>query len=131
MRGGTYCHTHTLTLTLTPTLSRFYQCKVPYHSIELCFGNTHTVVLYLAFMPRPHSHSRLLLSCLHAWNLDEALDRQCEEILGLVRPSKPVSFGLLSRGGCMSLVMPGFGVRSKPQRFDSVQLSGSGHETAR
>ena len=52
---------------------------------------------------------RLLLSCLHAWNLDERLDAQCERVLGLVRPCKPVSFGLLSKGNCLSLVLPGWG----------------------
>ena len=31
-------------------------------------------------------------------------------MLGLVRPSKPVSFGLLSRGGSLSLVLPGWGI---------------------
>ena len=50
---------------------------------------------------------RLLLSCLHAWSLDNDLDQSCEEILGLVRPSRPVSFGLLSKGQCLSLVLPG------------------------
>ena len=57
---------------------------------------------------------RLLLSCLHAWRLDDSLDRSCEEVLGLVRPCKPVSFGLLSKGSCMSLVLPGWGLRSRP-----------------
>lgn len=61
---------------------------------------------------------RLLLSCLHAWNLDEELDRLCEEVLGLVRPCKPISFGLRSKGGCMSLVLPGWGLRFRP-RFDT------------
>ena len=61
---------------------------------------------------------RLLLSCLHAWNLDEALDQQCEEVLGLVQPCRPVSFGLLSRGSCMSLVLPGWGLRLR-QRYIS------------
>ena len=56
---------------------------------------------------------RLLLSCLHAWNLDEALDRECEHELGLVRPCRPVCFGLLSRSGCMSLVLPGWGLKMK------------------
>ncbi len=31
-------------------------------------------------------------------------------MLGLVRPCKPVSFGLLSRGGSLSLVLPGWGL---------------------
>ena len=56
---------------------------------------------------------RLLLSCLHAWRLDDGLDRQCEQVLGLVRPHKPVSFGLLSKGSCVSLVLPGWGLRSR------------------
>jgi len=56
---------------------------------------------------------RLLLSCLHAWRLDDGLDRQCEQVLGLVRPHRPVSFGLLSKGSCMSLVLPGWGLRSR------------------
>ena len=58
--------------------------------------------------------ARLLLSCLHAWNLDDSLDQSCQEVLGLVRPCRPVSFGLLSRGGGLSLVLPGWGLRSKP-----------------
>jgi hypothetical protein len=61
---------------------------------------------------------RLLLSCLHAWNLDEVLDQQCEETLGLVQPCRPVSFGLLSRGSSMSLVLPGWGLRLR-QRYVS------------
>ena len=65
---------------------------------------------------------RLLLSCLHAWNLDEGLDQQCEEVLGLVQPCRPVSFGLLSRGSSMSLVLPGWGLRLR-QRYTSQNSS--------
>ena len=68
---------------------------------------------------------RLLLSSLHAWNLDDQLDQSCEETLGLVRPCRPVSFGLMSKGECMSLVLPGWGLRSK-QRLDTHSLSASG-----
>lgn len=63
---------------------------------------------------------RLMLSCLHAWRLDEELDTSCEQILGLVRPCKPVSFGLLSKGGHMSLVLPGWGLRTRLHRVDST-----------
>ncbi len=70
---------------------------------------------------------RLLLSCLHAWRLDESLDTSCERVLGLVRPHKPVSFGLLSKGSCMSLVLPGWGLRSKQvsdkKDLNEVELS--------
>ena len=55
---------------------------------------------------------RLMLSCLHAWRLDHELDGSCEQVLGLVRPARPVSFGLLSKGGHMSLVLPGWGLRA-------------------
>lgn len=65
---------------------------------------------------------RLMLSCLHAWRLDDELDSSCEQVLGLVRPSKPVSFGLLSKGGCMSLVLPGWGLRTRLHRTDTSQL---------
>lgn len=68
---------------------------------------------------------RFLLSCLHAWNLDDHLDGQCEESLGIVRPYRPVSFGLLSKGGGLSLVLPGWGLRSKRR---IVALAGSDSE---
>ncbi|XP_054707757.1 WD repeat-containing protein 7-like [Uloborus diversus] len=50
--------------------------------------------------------AQLLLSILHAWGLDSELDRVCESKLGLLRPMRPVCFGLLSRGGHMSLILP-------------------------
>jgi hypothetical protein len=61
---------------------------------------------------------RLLLSCLHAWSLDDELDESCEEVLGLVRPSRPVSFGLLSKGQCLSLVLPGWNLKTQLQMND-------------
>jgi len=53
---------------------------------------------------------RLLLSCLHAWDLDSDLDKACICQLGLVKPTRPLSYGLLSRGHCLSLVLPGWGI---------------------
>lgn len=50
--------------------------------------------------------AQLLLSLLHAWGLDVELDRVCESKLGLLRPMRPVCFGLLSRGGHMALILP-------------------------
>ncbi|XP_055932203.1 WD repeat-containing protein 7-like isoform X1 [Argiope bruennichi] len=50
--------------------------------------------------------AQLLLSVLHAWGLDPELDRVCESKLGLLRPMRPVCFGLLSRGGHMALILP-------------------------
>ena len=49
---------------------------------------------------------RLLLSCLHAWGADRDLDRDLEGRVGLIRPIQPITFGLASRGGALSLVLP-------------------------
>ncbi|XP_054161861.1 WD repeat-containing protein 7-like isoform X2 [Oppia nitens] len=50
--------------------------------------------------------ARLLLSLLHAWGLDSDLDKVCESKLGLLRPLRPICFGMISRGGHMSLILP-------------------------
>ncbi|XP_031788661.1 WD repeat-containing protein 7 isoform X12 [Nasonia vitripennis] len=50
--------------------------------------------------------AQLLLSLLHAWGMDPDLDRVCEGKLGLLRPMVPVSFGVLSKGGYMSFLLP-------------------------
>ncbi|XP_074605206.1 WD repeat-containing protein Rbcn-3B isoform X2 [Brevipalpus obovatus] len=52
--------------------------------------------------------SRILLSLLHAWGLDVDLDTMCEAKLGLIRPARTVCFGVLSKGGHMSLYLPTF-----------------------
>ncbi|KAM4643450.1 LOW QUALITY PROTEIN: WD repeat-containing protein 7 [Amazona ochrocephala] len=56
----------------------------------------------------PMETAKLFLSCLHAWGLDPGLDELCLQRLGLLRPHCAVSFGLLSRGGHMSLLLPGY-----------------------
>ena len=48
------------------------------------------------------------MSCLHAWGLDKDLDKMVTDKLGMVRPGRPMSFGMLSRGGHMSLMLPGW-----------------------
>ncbi|RZF46081.1 hypothetical protein LSTR_LSTR004794 [Laodelphax striatellus] len=50
--------------------------------------------------------AQLLLSLLHGWGIDPELDYVCEGKLGLLRPMVPVSFGVLSKGGYMSLLLP-------------------------
>ncbi|XP_052132568.1 WD repeat-containing protein 7-like, partial [Frankliniella occidentalis] len=50
--------------------------------------------------------AQLLLSLLHAWGMEPELDRVCETKLGLLRPMVPVSFGVISKGGYMSLLLP-------------------------
>uniref|UniRef100_A0A8C4DWL8 WD repeat domain 7 n=1 Tax=Dicentrarchus labrax TaxID=13489 RepID=A0A8C4DWL8_DICLA len=52
--------------------------------------------------------AKLFMSCLHAWGLNEQLDGICLERLGMLRPHCPISFGLISRGGHMSLMLPTF-----------------------
>lgn len=50
--------------------------------------------------------AQLILSLLHAWGLDPDLDRVCESKLGLLRPARPVCFGILAKNGYMSLLLP-------------------------
>ncbi|XP_061299953.1 WD repeat-containing protein 7-like [Pezoporus flaviventris] len=52
--------------------------------------------------------AKLFMSCLHAWGLNASLDELCLERLGMLRPHCAVSFGLLSRGAHMSLMLPGY-----------------------
>ncbi|KAK0158544.1 hypothetical protein PV328_009533 [Microctonus aethiopoides] len=58
--------------------------------------------------------AQLLLSLLHAWGMDPDLDRVCEGKLGLLRPMVPVSFGVLSKGGYMSLLLPTWQMQLEP-----------------
>lgn len=50
--------------------------------------------------------AQLMLSLIHSWGLDPHLDKVCENQLGLLRPMVPISFGVLSKGGYMSLLLP-------------------------
>ncbi|XP_050439135.1 WD repeat-containing protein 7 isoform X2 [Adelges cooleyi] len=50
--------------------------------------------------------AQLLMSLLYAWGLDPDVDKICEAKLGLLRPMIPVSFGVISKGGFMSLLLP-------------------------
>ncbi|KAK3086238.1 hypothetical protein FSP39_015629 [Pinctada imbricata] len=52
--------------------------------------------------------AQLFMSCLHAWGLDPDLDKLCINKLGLLKPRCPISFGLISRTGHMSLMLPGW-----------------------
>uniref|UniRef100_A0A673AYA0 WD repeat domain 7 n=1 Tax=Sphaeramia orbicularis TaxID=375764 RepID=A0A673AYA0_9TELE len=54
--------------------------------------------------------AKLFMSCLHAWGLNLQLDNICMDRLGMLRPHCPISFGLISRGGHMSLMLPTFKV---------------------
>ena len=50
--------------------------------------------------------ARLLISLLHGWNIDEALDSVCLNKLKFNRPLVPLCFGSISRRGFISLYMP-------------------------
>ncbi|XP_063066632.1 WD repeat-containing protein 7 [Engraulis encrasicolus] len=52
--------------------------------------------------------AKLFMSCLHAWGLNGQLDEVCLSRLGMLKPHTPISFGLISRGGHMSLMLPTF-----------------------
>ncbi|XP_023288986.1 WD repeat-containing protein 7 isoform X2 [Orussus abietinus] len=66
--------------------------------------------------------AQLLLSLLHAWGMDPDLDRVCEGKLGLLRPMVPVSFGVLSKGGYMSLLFPTWQTQLEPLAEPATQL---------
>lgn len=66
--------------------------------------------------------AKLFMSCLHAWGLNEKLDGICLERLGMLRPHCPISFGLISRGGHMSLMLPTFKVLRCPTWVLCVSL---------
>ena len=61
-----------------------------------------------AFVNETHYVAQLMISCLHSWDLDPNMDEVCVERLGLLKPVKPVSFGLLTRGNRLSLMLPGW-----------------------
>ncbi|KAL8590241.1 hypothetical protein ACOMHN_006358 [Nucella lapillus] len=71
----------------------------PPRLLSLSAGATQSMSMQIA---------QLLMSCLHAWGLDPDLDRLCVNKLGLLKPRCPVSFGLLSYQGHMSLMLPGW-----------------------
>lgn len=52
--------------------------------------------------------AQLFMSMLHAWGLDPDLDKLCLNKLGMLKPKSPTSFGLISREGHMSLMLPGW-----------------------
>ncbi|XP_029037876.1 WD repeat-containing protein 7 isoform X10 [Osmia bicornis bicornis] len=66
--------------------------------------------------------AQLILSLLHAWGMDPDLDRVCEGKLGLLRPMVPVSFGVLSKGGYMSLLLPTWQTQLEPIGEPATQL---------
>ncbi|XP_075345183.1 WD repeat-containing protein 7 isoform X5 [Mycteria americana] len=66
--------------------------------------------------------AKLFMSCLHAWGLNSVLDELCLDRLGMLKPHCSVSFGLLSRGGHMSLMLPGYNQPVGKPSYDGVEL---------
>ncbi|XP_074851855.1 WD repeat-containing protein 7 isoform X3 [Carettochelys insculpta] len=66
--------------------------------------------------------AKLFMSCLHAWGLNEVLDDVCLNRLGMLKPHCSVSFGLLSRGGHMSLMLPGYNQSIGKPSYGSMEL---------
>ncbi|XP_030423926.1 WD repeat-containing protein 7 isoform X1 [Gopherus evgoodei] len=66
--------------------------------------------------------AKLFMSCLHAWGLNEVLDSVCLDRLGMLKPHCSVSFGLLSRGGHMSLMLPGYNQSIGKPSYSSVEV---------
>uniref|UniRef100_A0A8C3SU68 WD repeat domain 72 n=1 Tax=Chelydra serpentina TaxID=8475 RepID=A0A8C3SU68_CHESE len=52
--------------------------------------------------------AKLLLSCLLPWGVDKELDNHCVRFLDIFRLQCPVSFGLVSNGNHISLMLPGW-----------------------
>ena len=69
---------------------------------------------------------QVMLSLLHAWGLDKDLDKVAISKLGLLRPKVPVSYGLMSKGGVMSLMLPTWQPKS-PSAIDIDFFTAMGH----
>lgn len=69
--------------------------------------------------------AQLFMSCLHAWGLDSNLDDICLNKLGLLKPHDSVSFGLISHGAHMSLMLPGWLPRAHRGRRTSTSSNSS------
>ena len=61
---------------------------------------------------------QILLSLLHAWGLDKDLDRVALSKLGLLKPRVPISYGIMSKGGVMSLMLPTWSLKKEDNNLD-------------
>lgn len=74
---------------------------------QVSFTSENRVSSNLKFLEEIHDGAQLLVSCLHSWGLDPEIDDICTAKLGLLKPVKPVLFGLLTHRK-LSLIMPGW-----------------------
>lgn len=84
-----------------------------------------------SFVNETHHVAQLMISSLHSWDLDPNMDAVCVDRLGLLKPVKPVSFGLLTRGNRLSLMLPGWYEEGGSSRINAdaettlIKLSGN------
>lgn len=77
------------------------------HAKQVSFTAANKVSPHLKFLEEIHDDAQLLVSCLHSWGLDHEIDETCITRLGLLKPVKPISFGLLTHRK-LSLIVPGW-----------------------
>ena len=68
--------------------------------------------------------AQLLLSLLHAWGVDSHQDNFITQKIGLLKPRRPVNYGILSRAGFMSVLMPTYPSSVDMQRAYQIAASG-------
>ncbi|CAN7984322.1 unnamed protein product [Ixodes hexagonus] len=96
--------------------SSVVSCVADTRGTTVCRAGSKLKHLSLAETNLTMEIAQLLLSLLHAWGLDHDLDKVCEGKLGLLCPMRPICFGLLSRGGHMSLLLPTHTYRIMPSK---------------
>ncbi|XP_028399400.1 WD repeat-containing protein 7-like isoform X2 [Dendronephthya gigantea] len=94
------------------------------HSKHVSFTSANQVSPNLKFLEEIHDGAQLLVSCLHSWGLDPEIDETCTNRLGLLKPIKPISFGLLTHRK-LSLIVPGWYSNSDPTDGSSKE---TGHK---
>lgn len=50
--------------------------------------------------------AQVLVSFLYAWGLDSELDKMCVEKLGMLQPRQAVNYGIISKTGFITLLLP-------------------------
>lgn len=93
------------------------------HSKHVSFTSANKVSPNLKFLEEIHDGAQLLVSCLHSWGLDAEIDEACTSRLGLLKPIKPISFGLLTHRK-LSLIVPGW--YSNSTRMSNTTLNAAG-----
>uniref|UniRef100_A0A8C8RHH3 WD repeat domain 72 n=1 Tax=Pelusios castaneus TaxID=367368 RepID=A0A8C8RHH3_9SAUR len=67
--------------------------------------------------------AKLLLSCLLPWGVDKELDNHCVRYLDIMSLKCPVSFGLVSNGNHISLMLPGWNRNHSGAEEEHMQIN--------